>query len=121
MGKMLFAITKGPEHAGGATRAMQFAAIAAEKGFDVDVILIDEAVFWAQKSIADGMGSTTGERMSDQLDTLVAHNSTLYICAACADKRLLLPDDFVEGCEWAKGPKLVDLMTDPQYDRVLTF
>ena len=73
MQKLLFVLSKGFEKAGGATRAMQFAAIAAEQGHHVEVFLIDDAIHWAQVGMAEGIRSTTGEHLKDMLDKLVAH------------------------------------------------
>ena len=61
MQKYVFVISKGFEKSGAATRALQFASIAAEKGHHVEVFLIDDAVHWAQLGIADGIRSSTGD------------------------------------------------------------
>ena len=44
MEKYLFVISKGFEKSGAATRAVQLASIAAEKGLHVEVFLIDDAI-----------------------------------------------------------------------------
>lgn len=46
MAKMLFIISNGFEKAGRATRAFQFAKVAREKGNEVKVFLIDDAIHW---------------------------------------------------------------------------
>ena len=97
MQKLLFVISKGFEKAGGATRALQFAAIAAEQGHHVDVFLIDDAIHWAQVGMAEGIRSTTGEQMRDMLDKLVGRKCPIHVCKACADKRLISPDELIEG------------------------
>ena len=48
MKKLLFVISNGFEKAGRATRAFQFAQVACEKGHDVKVFLVDDAIHWAQ-------------------------------------------------------------------------
>jgi len=42
--KLLFVLTKGLGEAGAATRAVQFASIAADKGHYVELFLVEEAV-----------------------------------------------------------------------------
>ena len=118
--KLLFILSKGFEKAGGATRAMQFASIAAEQGHDVDVFLVDDAVHWAQLSMAEGIRSSTGEHMKEILDKLVAKNAPIHVCKACADKRLISPDELIEGSQISGAADLVTMMADPDY-KVFTF
>lgn len=118
--KTLFIITKGFEKSGGATRAMQFAALAAETENTVEVALIDDAVHWAQFGMAEGIRSTTGEHMKDMIDKLIQAGGKLLVCKACADKRYIGPDDIIVGSEIQGGPDIVSRMTDPE-TRVFTF
>jgi sulfur relay (sulfurtransferase) complex TusBCD TusD component (DsrE family) len=82
MQKLLFTMSKGFEKSGGATRAMQFAAMAAEQGNDVEVFLIDDAIHWAQISMAEGIRSSTGEHLKELLDRLVARKCPIHVCKA---------------------------------------
>ena len=82
MEKMLFIISKGFEKAGGATRAFQFAKIAKEKGHDVKVFLVDDAVNWAQFGMADTAKALTGEEMKPLIDYLAGHKAPIYACKA---------------------------------------
>jgi sulfur relay (sulfurtransferase) complex TusBCD TusD component (DsrE family) len=118
--KLLFIISKGLEKSGGATRALQFASIASDKGHHVEIFLIDEAVHWAQVGMAEGIRASTGEAMKDFLDQLIGKNSIIHVCKACADKRLISPDDLIKGSEISPGPVLVDMMASPEY-KVFTF
>jgi sulfur relay (sulfurtransferase) complex TusBCD TusD component (DsrE family) len=118
--KLLFIISKGLEKSGGATRALQFAGIAAEKGHPVEVFFIDEAVHWAQVGMAEGIRASTGEAMKDFLNQLITKNSPIHVCKACADKRLISPDELIAGAVISPGPVLVDMMANPEY-RVFTF
>lgn len=120
MTKMLFIMSKGFETAGGATRAMQFAAIAAQENHEVEVFLIDDAIHWAQFGMAEGIRSSTGEHMKDLLDQLIKRKTTIHVCKACADKRLVSPEDLIEGAVISGAPVLVKMMTDPNY-KVFTF
>ncbi|MEJ5301033.1 MAG: DsrE family protein [Thermodesulforhabdaceae bacterium] len=118
--KLLFIISKGLEKAGGATRSFQFAALAAESGNNVEVFLIDDAIHWAQVGMAEGIYAPTGERMKDFIDRLISLKAPIYVCKACADKRLIGPEDIIQGAEIAGAPVLVAKMADPDY-KVFTF
>lgn len=120
MTRLLFIISKGFEKAGGATRAMQFAGIAAEQNRKVEVFLIDDAVHWAQFGMAEGIRSTTGEYMKDFLEKLVEKGCPIHVCKACADKRLIGPDDLIPGSVISTGAQLVEMMADPS-TKVFTF
>ncbi len=120
MQKLLFILSKGFEKSGGATRAVQFAAIAAQQGEHVEVFLIDDAIHWAQVGMAEGIRSSTGEHMKDLLDELVAKKSTVHVCKACADKRLVSPEDLIDGAQISSGGELVTMMASPDY-KVFTF
>jgi len=118
--RLLFILSKGFEKAGGAVRAMQFAAIAARSGNHVEVFLIDDAIHWAQIGIAEGIRSSTGEHMKDMLDDLIKSKSPIHVCKACADKRLISPEDLIEGSKLSTGADLVAMMASPEY-KVFTF
>ena len=120
MQKLLFVISKGFEKAGGATRAMQFAAIASEQGHPVEVFLIDDAIHWAQMGMAEGIRSTTGEHMKDMLDKLIFRNCPIHVCKACADKRLIGADDLISGSKLSTATELVQMLASPDY-KPLTF
>ena len=82
MSKMLFVISNGFEKAGRATRAFQFAKVAREKGNDVKVFLIDDAIHWAQLGMAEGIRAATGEEMKPFIDYLMENDSAIYACKA---------------------------------------
>ncbi len=113
--KFLFIMSKGFEKSGGATRAMQFASMAAQKGDHVEIFLIDDAVHWAQMGMAEGIRSSTGEHMKDLLDKLIEMKTPIHVCKACADKRLISPEELVEGSRISGAPLLVEMMTSPEY------
>lgn len=120
MQKLLFVISKGFEKAGGATRAMQFAAIAADQGHHVEVFLIDDAIHWAQMGMAEGIRSTTGEHMKDMLEKILARKCPIHVCKACADKRLIGPDELIEGSRISTATDLVNMLASPEF-KVFTF
>ena len=120
MEKYLFVISKGFEKSGAATRAMQLASIAAEKELHVEVFLIDDAIHWAQVGMAEGIRSSTGEHMKDLFDKLIEKKTSIHVCRACADKRLVSPDECIDGSVISGASVLVDLMISPEY-KVFTF
>jgi uncharacterized protein involved in oxidation of intracellular sulfur len=115
MQKFLYVISKGFEKSGGAVRAVQFASITAERDLPVEIFLIDDAIHWAQLGMAEGIRSSTGEHMKELLDKLIARKTPIHVCKACADKRLVSPDECIEGSVISGAPVLVDKMTDPAY------
>jgi len=115
MEKFLFVISKGLEKSGAATRAMQFASIAAEQGHYVEVFLIDDAVHWAQLGMAEGIRASTGEHMKELLEKLIKKDTPIHVCKACADKRLISPDELIQGSRISGAPVLVEMMTNKDY------
>jgi uncharacterized protein involved in oxidation of intracellular sulfur len=120
MNRIAFVLNKGLGEAGSATRAMQFAGLAAEQGADVSVVLVDDAVHWAQLGMADGIRSTTGEQMVEMLKKLQSRGCAIHVCKACADKRLIAEDDCIPGARITGGGDIVKLMIDPAV-KVITF
>lgn len=118
--KFLFIMSKGFEKAGGAVRAMQLANLMVQAGHQVEVFLIDDSIHWAQIGVAEGIRAATGEHMQEMLDGLLAARTPIHVCKACADKRLIGPDDLIEGAVISPATKLVELMADPAY-KVFTF
>ena len=113
--KYLWILSKGFEKSGSATRALQLAALAAEKGAEVEVFLIDDAIHWAQLGMAEGIRSSTGEHMKDLLDNMMKHHCPVYVCKACADKRLVDEDDLIATAQIEGAPALAAKMIDPEY------
>jgi sulfur relay (sulfurtransferase) complex TusBCD TusD component (DsrE family) len=113
--KLLFIISKGLEKSGSAIRAMQFAALAAQQGNPVEVFLIDEAVHWAQ-----GIRAAHGEGLADYTEILSSRENPIHVCKPCAEKRLIKPDNLIEGTAIASVPTLVEKMASPEY-KVFTF
>ncbi|MFZ5453566.1 MAG: DsrE family protein [Thermodesulfobacteriota bacterium] len=113
--KLLFIISKGLEKAGSAIRAMQFAALAAQQGSEVEVFLIDEAVHWAQ-----GIRAANGEGLTDYIDLLSIPGNPVRVCQPCAEKRLISQEQLIKGAVISPVPNLVEKMASPEY-KVFTF
>jgi uncharacterized protein involved in oxidation of intracellular sulfur len=120
MEKFLFVMSKGFEKAGDATRALQFAALAAEMGKPVEIFLIDDAIHWAQIGMAQGIRSSTGEHMKDLLEKIISRKTPIHVCKACADQRFISGDELVDGAFISAGTVLVEMMVNPDY-KVFTF
>ena len=82
MEKFLFISSKGFEKAGAATRAFQFAKIAREKGHQVKVFLLDDAISWAQFGMAESAKAITGEEMKPLIDYLLKNDAEIIVCKA---------------------------------------
>jgi predicted peroxiredoxin len=82
MANMVFIISNGFEKAGRATRAFQFAKVAKEKGHEVKVFLVDDAIHWAQLGMAEGVRAATGEEMKPFIDYLVNNHAEIIACKA---------------------------------------
>jgi len=82
MGNMLFIISSGFEKAPKATRAFQFAREALQKGHQVNVFLIDDAIHWAQLGMAEVARASTGEEMKPAIDFLLENDCPVYACKA---------------------------------------
>jgi len=118
--KLLFIITKGFEKAGGATRAFEFATLTAKNGNAVEIFLVDDAIHWGQLGMADGIRSFTGDNMKELIDELAKMKAPVYVCQACAEKRLVTEDDLIFNAEIAPASALAEKMADEAY-RVFTF
>ena len=82
MAKMLFVISHGSETAGRAARAFQFAKIAREKGNEVKVFLLEEAILWARLGYAEGAKTSTGDEMAPFITYLMGNGAEIFVCKA---------------------------------------
>lgn len=115
MEKFLYVLSSGLEKSGNAIRAISLASKAAAKGLHVEVFLLDDAVIWAQLGMGEWVYAVTGEHMKEQLDVLLQHNTPIHVCHACADKRIISPDECIAGSVMSTAAVLADMMTDPDY------
>jgi len=117
--KICFFITNGLENAPRATRALQMAKIAKEQGNDVTVVLIDDAVIWAQLGMSEGIRATTEEPMKSFIDYLLEKGALFYTCKACMSRRYLSPDDLLNGVKIESLPHFVRIASES--DSIITF
>ncbi|QGY39279.1 sulfur reduction protein DsrE [Pseudodesulfovibrio cashew] len=108
MSKFLFVLSRGPEDPTRAVRCFQFAKIAAEKGHDVTVFLVDDAVYFANLGLTERIKCPTGDEMLPYLQT-IQEKGKILVCKPCAATRMLGEDDLPAGFEISTGMVLIDL------------
>ena len=117
MSKFLFVLTRGPEDPTRAVRCFQFAKIAAEKGHEVTVFLVDAAYF-TNLSLTERVKAPTGDELITYWKFLVDHGASILVCKPCAATRLVGEDDLPPGTKIGTGVTLIDLAAESQ---VFTF
>lgn len=118
MEKFLFVLSRGLEDPTRATRAFQLAKVAKEKGHDVNIFLVDDAVAYAVLGLADNVKAPTGDAAKPYIDYLIEQNVTFYICTPCARTRLYSEEEYIKGAQLSTAPQLIDLAAQA---KVFTF
>jgi len=116
--KFLFVLNRGLEDPTRATRAFQLAKVAKEKGHEVAIFLVDDAVAYAVLGLADNVKAPTGDEAKPYIDFLIEKKVTFYICTPCARYRLFSEDEFIDGAKLSTAGQLIDLATE---SKVFTF
>ena len=114
MAKFLFVLTRGPEDPTRAVRCFQFAKIAADKGHEVTVFLVDDAVYFTNLSIAERVKAPTGDELMGYWKFLVDKGATMLVCKPCAESRLISEDELPPGLKIGTGVTLIDLAAKSQ-------
>lgn len=112
MEKFLFVLSRGLEDPTRATRAFQLAKVAKEKGHEVTIFLVDDAVAYAVLGLADNVKAPTGDEAKVYLNFLIEQNVTFYICTPCARTRLYSEEEFIRGAKLSTAGQLIDLAAD---------
>lgn len=118
MEKFLFVLSRGLEDPIRATRAFQLAKVAKEKGHEVNIFLVDDAVAYAVLGLADNVKAPTGDEAKPYLDCLIENKVAFLICTPCARTRLYSEDDYIKGATLSTAAHLIDLATE---SKVFTF
>lgn len=116
--KFLFVLSRGLEDPVRATRAFQLAKVAKEKGHEVNIFLVDDAVAYAILGLADSVMAPTGDNAKQYIDYLIEKKVTFHLCTPCARTRLFGEDQFIEGAKLSTAGILIDLATE---SKVFTF
>ena len=114
MAKFLFVLTRGPEDPTRAVRCFQFAKIAADKGHEVTVFLVDDAVYFTNLSLSERIKAPTGDELMDYWKFLVDKGARMLVCKPCAETRLVSEDDLPPGLKIGTGVTLIDLAAESQ-------
>ncbi len=109
MSKFLFVRSRGPEATTRSVRALFLAKVAANKGHEVTVFLLDEAVYWTNLSMAEKVRIPTGDALIDQIKELTAKKVKFLVCKPCAEARMISEDDFPGGFEISTAAVLIDM------------
>ena len=118
MARFLFVVSRGPEEATQAVRALFLAKIAVNKGHDVTVFLLDDAVYWTNLGMAEKVRIPTGDALIDQITELQAKGVKFLVCKPCAQARLITEDDLPQGFSLDTAATLIDLAAE---SKVFTF
>ncbi len=118
MTKFLFVLTRGPEDPTRAVRCFQFAKIAADKGFEVTVFLVDDAAYFANLSLTERVKAPTGDELITYWKFLVEKKARILVCKPCAETRLILEEELPPGVKIGTGVTLIDLAAE---SKVFTF
>jgi predicted peroxiredoxin len=118
MAKFLFVLTRGPEDPIRAVRCFQFAKIAADKGHEVTVFLVDDAVYFTNMSLMERVKAPTGDEMSTSWKFLMEKKAKMLVCKPCAETRMIGADELPPGCEIGTGVTLIDIAVEA---KVFTF
>jgi len=106
---LLIVLNTGLDNPARSTRAFQMAKIAAEKGIDVVLFLVDDAVFLAKKGIAENVKAPTGDELKTYLQFLVENNVPIFVCKPCASTRQIKEDELIANARIETGYTLIDL------------
>lgn len=118
MSKFLFVLTRGPEDPTRAVRCFQFAKIAKDKGHEVTVFLVDDAVYLTNLALAERVKAPTGDELITYWKFLVDQGAAILVCKPCAETRLVGEDDLPPGTKIGTGMTLIDLADQ---SKVFTF
>lgn len=95
-----------------ATRCFQFAKIAHDKGHTVNIFLVDDGVFWADKDKDGSKKTTTGDCPADYIPALVEGKVETGVCTPCAKGRNLSDTQFYANMKLDGGPHLIDMAAE---------
>ncbi len=118
MSKFLFVLSRGTEDPTRVTRCFFLAKVAAEKGHDVTIFLLDDAVYLSNPAIAEHIKAPTGDALSSYLKFIREKNIPVLVCKPCAETRLISEDDLPPNFKISTGPVLIDLAAE---SKVFTF
>ena len=108
MRKYLFILSRGPEDPTRAVRCFQFAKIAADKGHDVTVFLVDDAVYFTNLGLAERVKCPTGDDLLPYLQ-VIQEKGKILVCKPCAATRMIGEDELPGNFEISTGVTLIEI------------
>lgn len=118
MTRFLFVLSRGPEDATRATRCLHLAKVAADKGHEVHVFLVDEGVYLANLILSERIKAPTGDELMPYIRFLQDKGAVFHVCTPCASARLIAEDDLPKGFILDTSATLIDLAVEA---KVLSF
>lgn len=112
MSKFLFVLSRGPEDPTRAVRCFQLAKIAAEKGHEVTVFLVDDAAYFTNLALTERVKAPTGDELLPYWKFLVEKGVDILVCKPCAETRMIDADDLPPGAKIGTGMTLIDLAAE---------
>lgn len=118
MSRFFFVLSRGPEDPTRAVRCYQFAKIAAEKGHDVKIFLIDDAVYLCNLGLAERVKAPTGDDLITYFNYLQEKKVPVLVCKPCAAARMIGEEDLPPNYAIGTGYDLIDIAENA---KVFTF
>jgi len=110
--KVLVLLSCGTNNTNRSTRAIHLATIAHKEGKQVNVFLLDEAVYLAKEGIIEHVRAATGDVADDLLTYLQANEVPILVCTPCAKSRKIDEKDLIEGARFAPAAEMIHLACD---------
>lgn len=109
---VVVALSCGTDNPNRSTRALFLAMVAHKEGKNVNVFLLDEAVYLAREGLVENIKAATGDAADDHMSYLQAHGVPVLVCKPCADSRRIAESDLIEGSRMATAVELINLSCD---------
>lgn len=96
-----------------ATRAAQFAKLAAERGALAGIMLVDDGVYLAEPNVMDRVRAVTGDKFSEHIASLTT-DFPMLVCKPCCMARGLEGDEALY-YKWnlGTGKDALDIILSP--------
>ncbi len=110
--KVLILLSCGTNNTNRSTRAIHLATVAHKEGKEVNVFLLDEAVYLAKEGLIEHVRAATGDVADDLLTYLQANEVPIMVCTPCAKARRIDESDLIEGARLAPASEMINLACD---------
>lgn len=107
--KVLILLSCGTNNTNRSTRAIHLATVAHKEGKEVNIFLLDEAVYLAKEGLIEHVRAATGDVADDLLTYLQANEVPIMVCTPCAKARRIEEGDLIEGARLAPASEMIHL------------